>query len=118
MTKFDEVLLLNYAKFEYLCKLNSTTPSALAQKLGLSKGNTTTWRKGGNPSVDVLIKLSDELNCSMDYLYDRERSETLEQFQLSENELAFMNSYSKLDQQGKLMVQAKAIEELRRLEDK
>ncbi len=59
---------MNYAVFENLCKEKGTTPTALSIKLGLSKGNTTSWKKGGNPSVEVLLQLSDELNCTTDYL--------------------------------------------------
>lgn len=59
---------MNYAALDKLCQEHGTTPTALALKLGLSKGNTTSWKKGGNPSVEVLLQLSDELNCTTDYL--------------------------------------------------
>ncbi len=59
---------MNYAVLEKICQEKGTTPTALALKLGLSKGNTTSWKKGGNPSVEVLLQLSDELNCTTDYL--------------------------------------------------
>lgn len=62
---------MNYAAFEKLCNEHGTTPTALALKLGLSKGNTTSWKKGGNPSVEILMQLSDELNCTTDYLLGR-----------------------------------------------
>lgn len=59
---------MNYAAFEKLCKEKGTTPTALSLKLGLSKGNTTSWKNGGNPSVEILTQLSVELNCTTDYL--------------------------------------------------
>ncbi|MDE6103933.1 MAG: helix-turn-helix domain-containing protein, partial [Oscillospiraceae bacterium] len=55
---------MDYDAFSELCKEKNTTPTALTLKLGLSKGNTSSWKKGGNPSVDILIKLADELNCT------------------------------------------------------
>ena len=67
---------MDYVKFDTLCKNNGTTPSKLVRKLGLSKGNTTSWRNGGNPSVEILIKLSDELNCTVDELLGREMIES------------------------------------------
>lgn len=73
---------MNYAVFEQLCKAKGTTPTALSKKLGLSKGNTSSWKKGGNPSVDVLIKLADELNCTTDILLgieNRSRDKELSQ---------------------------------------
>lgn len=62
---------MDYVTFDKLCKTNGTSPTALALKLGLSKGNTTSWRKGGNPSADILIKMADELNCTVDVLLGR-----------------------------------------------
>ena len=62
---------MDYVTFDKLCKANGTSATALALKLGLSKGNTTSWRKGGNPSADILIKIADELNCTVDILLGR-----------------------------------------------
>ncbi len=62
---------MDYAVFDKLCKEKNTTPTALALKLGLSKGNTSSWKKGGNPSADVLIKIADELDCTIDLLLGR-----------------------------------------------
>lgn len=59
---------MNYAAFNNRCTEMGTTPTAISQKIGLKKGNATNWSKGGNPSVDVLMKLAVELNCSTDYL--------------------------------------------------
>lgn len=59
---------MNYAVFDKLCKEKGTTPTALSKKLGLSKGNTSSWKRGGNPSVDILIQIADELNCTTDKL--------------------------------------------------
>ncbi len=67
---------MNYSLFEKLCKDKGTTPTALSKKLGLSKGNTSNWKNGGNPSVDILCKLADELNCTTDELLGRESSST------------------------------------------
>lgn len=62
---------MDYVTFDKLCKENGTSATALALKLGLSKGNTTSWRKGGNPSADILIRIADELNCTVDVLLGR-----------------------------------------------
>ena len=61
---------MNYDKFKYLCKKKGTTPTALTLELGLSKGNASSWKKGGNPSVEILLKISNRLDCSIDYLLD------------------------------------------------
>lgn len=63
-----ELKTMNYAAFEQLCKEKKITPTAVARKLGLKKGNTTNWKKGGNPSAEILKQLAVELNCTSDYL--------------------------------------------------
>lgn len=59
---------MNYAAFKQLCKERRTTPTAIARKLGLTKGNTTSWKNGGNPSAEILKQLAVELNCTTDFL--------------------------------------------------
>lgn len=68
------VFFVDYVTFDRLCKANNTTATALTLKLGLSKGNTNSWKKGGNPSVDILVKLADELNCTTDELLGRQNN--------------------------------------------
>lgn len=62
---------MNYERFSNLCKNKGTTPTAVTLSLGLSKGNASSWKKNGNPSVEILIKLADYLDCSVDYLLNR-----------------------------------------------
>ena len=61
-----------YDRFERACKDAGTSPTALTLKIGLSKGNASSWKKGGYPSVEVLRQISSELNVSIDYLLGRE----------------------------------------------
>ena len=85
---------MNYTVFENLCKEKGTNPTALSLKLGLSKGNTTSWKKGGNPSVEVLMQIADELNCTTDYLLTgKEKSSKSE---LSDLELEFLEKFNNL----------------------
>ena len=67
---------MDYLLFETLCKSNGTTPTAISRKLGISKANTTNWKNGGNPSVEVLCKIADELNCTTDCLLGRQNTTT------------------------------------------
>ena len=85
---------MNYTVFENLCKEKGTNPTALSLKLGLSKGNTTSWKKGGNPSVEVLIQIADELNCTTDYLLTGKK--TSSKSELSELELELLEKFNKL----------------------
>ncbi|MGN1105589.1 MAG: XRE family transcriptional regulator [Huintestinicola sp.] len=108
---------MNYDVFEQLCKENGTSPTALTEKLGLSKGNTTSWKKGGNPSVEVLLQLSVELNCTTDYLLTgKEKSPSAEQSakeQLSPDEQELLEYFSVLshDTRQKLLGRAELLAE-------
>lgn len=39
--------------------------------LGFSKGNIGKWRSGVIPTGEVLVKIADRLDCSVDYLLGR-----------------------------------------------
>lgn len=84
---------MDYCVFSKLCNKAGTTPTALALKLGLSKGNTSSWKKGGNPSAEILIKLADELNCTTDLLLGREKNSSAK---LSINEMELLDIYNSL----------------------
>ncbi len=50
-------------------KQSGLTQKEIAQKLNISEGNITNWKKGENlPSVDILYKLCIILDESADYL--------------------------------------------------
>lgn len=102
---------MNYLFFERKCKECGTTPTALSSKLGLSKGNASNWKKGGNPSVEVLIKIADELNCTVDSLLGREltqKATELPNRQLTESESDMLENFRQLTphQQYKLIIRA------------
>lgn len=59
---------MNYAHFVELCHAKGENPKSISRKIGLANGNTNSWKNGGNPSVDVILKLMGELNCTADEL--------------------------------------------------
>ena len=83
---------MDYVTFDKLCKENGTTATAIALKLGLSKGNTSSWKKGGNPSADILIKIADELNCTVDVLLGRNNPKPA----LNRDEASLIENFKKL----------------------
>ena len=98
---------MDYSAFNALCTQNGTTPTALALKLGLSKGNTSSWKKGGNPSADILIKLADELNCTVDVLLGRKEKNSPAE-QLTADEQRLLTYYKKLSDIDKGVVIGRA----------
>lgn len=101
---------MDYVTFDKLCKENGTTATAIALKLGLSKGNTSSWKKGGNPSADILIKIADELNCTVDILLGRKHCCP----NLDEDEAVLIENFSKLGEKdkGKVLERAETLAEL------
>ena len=65
-----------------LCAKNSTTPSAVCKKLGLSNATATHWRQGAQPNPSTLKKLADFFNVSVDYLLVKEKKPSAESEEL------------------------------------
>ena len=57
-----------YERLKQLCKSRDTTVTNMLKDLGLSTGSTGNWKKGQYPKGDVLAKLADYLNTSIDYI--------------------------------------------------
>ncbi len=62
---------MNYNALKKRCEEKGTSPSQLAMELGISKSNITNWKNGGNPSYEALLKMSQILECSTDYLLQK-----------------------------------------------
>ncbi|MDE6034450.1 MAG: helix-turn-helix domain-containing protein [Ruminococcus sp.] len=57
-----------YERLRVICSENGTTVTNMLSKLGISTGSTGNWKKGQLPKGDVLIKIADYLNTSIDYI--------------------------------------------------
>ena len=57
--------------FSDLCEKNNIKPNPLAEKIGVSSGVVTKWKKGCVPSTDALLKIADYFDVSIDYLLGR-----------------------------------------------
>lgn len=59
------------ALFELMLQRN-ITQKQLADGIGVSTGNISDWKSGrSSPNIEVLPKIADYLNCSVDYLLGR-----------------------------------------------
>ena len=86
-----------YTKLKSICEKRGTSISALLKKCGYSKSYGTNWRKGVTPTIDVVIKIAEELNVSADYLLDVNNSS-------SQDETELINTYRNLTDNGKKQV--------------
>lgn len=53
------------------CQKQGTSPNAVCKAIGLSNAAATGWKNGTLPKADVLVKVADHLNVSVDYLLGR-----------------------------------------------
>ena len=57
-----------YDRLRALCKEKGTSLSAVLKELGLSTGSTGSWKKGQLPKGDILAKIAQRLDTSIDYI--------------------------------------------------
>lgn len=60
-----------WERFYELCIKNNTKPNPIAKEIGISSGIITKWKAGSIPNGEMLIKIADYLDCSVDYLLGR-----------------------------------------------
>lgn len=60
-----------------LCRKNGLTPSGAAAKIGFNRASVTVWKNSGNPpKTELLHKIADYFNVSVDFLLGKEQKET------------------------------------------
>lgn len=60
-----------WERFYALCLANGKKPLQIVKELSIASGIITKWKKGTIPNGETLIKLSEYLECSVDYLLGR-----------------------------------------------
>lgn len=60
---------------EKICETKNITIAKMTSDLGLAVGIVSNWRKRGTlPSGEVILKIADYFDCSIDYLFGRENT--------------------------------------------
>lgn len=57
-----------FEQLKKACKMRNTNVTSVALQLNISKSNVTNWKNGTVPNCDVVVRLSELLNVSTDYL--------------------------------------------------
>lgn len=57
-----------YERLRNICSEKNTTVTKVLHEIGLSSANTGYWKKGQLPKGDALLKISEYLNVSIDFL--------------------------------------------------
>lgn len=97
--------------FYKVCIEQGTKPNPVAKQVGVSSSTVTSWKNGGIPNGETLLKLADYLGVSVDYLLgrtDNQNGYSNNNLSNSENiafgENAEVNGNSKLDGISKEML--------------
>ena len=63
-----------FTRYENLCKNEKKTTTGVAAELGIAKSTVAYWRANNNviPKQDVLLKIAEYFNVSVDYLLGNE----------------------------------------------
>lgn len=91
--------MIFYDRLHLLCKEKHTTLSAVLKDLGLSTGNTGSWKKGQLPKGDALAAIADYLDTSIDYIIFGEYRDNL-----TDDEKKFLNLYRQTPERAKYKV--------------
>lgn len=65
------VMLMFWERFESLCKKKGEFPNTVGKNIGVSSGICTKWKSGVIPKGEILLKIADYLDCSVDFLLGR-----------------------------------------------
>ena len=82
---------------ELIYKNGYNSVAAFEKQLGMGNGIIGKWKKQ-SPSCDKIALVADDLNCSVDYLLDREQQNG--NMILSPSENALIDGYRELSEQG------------------
>lgn len=86
-------------RFYSLCVENNTKPNPVAQSIGLSTAICTRWKNGSIPNGDILLKIAEYFDVSVDYLLgktDKKNEATPEEQPLTDAQEALLNYCSDL----------------------
>ncbi len=88
-----------YERLQALCKEKNTSISAMLKELGLSTGSTGNWKRGQLPKGDVLGKIAEYLDTSVDFLIFGEYRTNL-----NEDQLRLLELYESTPERAKYKV--------------
>lgn len=88
-----------YERLQALCKKKGISITKMLNELGLSTGSTGNWKKGQLPKGDILIKIADYLDTSIDYIITGEYKTDL-----TKDEIKIVGLYRKTPDRAKYKV--------------
>lgn len=80
-----------FERYEKLCKNKNKTTTGVAAELGIAKSTVAYWRANNNviPKQDVLLKMAEYFNVSVDYLLGNINIENPLKSSISDDDIKF-----------------------------
>lgn len=94
-----------YDQLKKACTKNNTTVTAALKEIGIGTANGTYWKNGSTPNSDVVIKLSELLNVSTDYLLTGKEPTNQNFIDVSDDKKALYNYIDQLTRDERLILQ-------------
>ena len=94
-----------------LCQKHGMTPSGAATKIGFNRASVTMWKNTGKaPKQDLLVRIAEYFDVSVDYLLGKENAPTQkgERDILDDVDVAFYGDYKELSEDDKETLRAMA----------
>lgn len=90
-------------RFYIMCSQQGCKPNTVTKAIGLSGAIATKWKNGSIPNGEILMKIADYLNCSVDYLLGRTENPSSQLLSVPFDPLKSQldQNYSALNQDGK-----------------
>ena len=67
-----------WTRFYELCLKKGSRPNPVGREIGVSSGVITNWKNGAIPSGEMLVRIADYFDVSIDYLLGRSDSPKIE----------------------------------------
>lgn len=99
-----------YDNLQIACERKNTNVTSAVKACGGSN-NGTSWRKGGVPNSDMVVKLAKYLETTTDFLLTGVESVPITDVEYTEDEINLIREYRKLNFRGKTAVNNKLLEE-------
>ena len=96
-----------YNKFVQLCQRDGISPSKAASLIGFNRSSVSMWKaQGYTPRREILVKIANYFNVSVDYLLGEEDKEkkTTEYDGLSEGEKELLDLFNRVPEDAQAMV--------------
>lgn len=90
-----------WERFYHLCEINNKKPTPVGKEMGVSSGIISTWKKEGYfPSGEMLIKVANYFDCSIDYLVGRSDMIKVQKSELSSEEVLLLEQLRALPEES------------------